>query len=414
MKRRERKEVTFLQIKGVSEDGSFIYEVYASNLYTKIKLISYMNGTAEIAVETSVSISDLAKLASGIFSKHSNFFNVNSLVLNYRSIKLVVCKNNGRKDIISMLLKALSTSKSDNYSAISFIDMDVCSVKYDDNPSYFKNTSKITLFAPSSIWIKKLYSFDFEDILCWGKNMFFSSQFTKDCFTLSSLKNGIVTVECLAGGSISNFLKILKNFFIPYSNMYGIKGIEVDFNGFSIHIDDRNIDKIYSLFHQSCDFSSLLYEKDLNDYYNSPEYTSKHAKELKKRCRKNATLQKIKSYSGNKIDFSLQKNLEKDWEQCKSINSKDKYSNGVIEYTILWAQYMEYLINNYNKKISEIYDICSHAADIDGITGYMYGCAVNLLSVFWKYGDDLRIEHNKKYDYCGDGTVNPAILTISA
>lgn len=56
----------------------------------------------------------------------------------------------------------------------------------------------------------------------------------------------------------------------------------------------------------------------------------------------------------------------------------------------------------------------SHLADIYGITGFIYGCSVSILSSVWKYGNELRTQHNSKYDYQGDGVVNPAVLTISA
>jgi len=47
-----------------------------------------------------------------------------------------------------------------------------------------------------------------------------------------------------------------------------------------------------------------------------------------------------------------------------------------------------------------------------GITGFMYGCAVNLLSQCWKHGEELRKWHNKEYGHEGDGVVNPAVFTI--
>ena len=89
---------------------------------------------------------------------------------------------------------------------------------------------------------------------------------------ITSLKDGIVTVECLAGGTISGFVAELKKFFIPYSNFYGVKAIEVEFNQFSIRVDDQNVDKILQLYQRSCDMSSGLLEKEMQEYYNSPEY----------------------------------------------------------------------------------------------------------------------------------------------
>ena len=55
---------------------------------------------------------------------------------------------------------------------------------------------------------------------------------------------------------------------------------------------------------------------------------------------------------------------------------------------------------------------CGFKADEEGITGFMYGCAVNILSQCWEYGEYLRKWHNKEYNYDGDGVVNPAIMTI--
>lgn len=63
-------------------------------------------------------------------------------------------------------------------------------------------------------------------------------------------------------------------------------------------------------------------------------------------------------------------------------------------------------------KIVDIADSTSHEADTEGITGFMYGCAVNALSQLWEYGEELRKWHNKEYNYDGEGVVNPVILTI--
>jgi len=50
---------------------------------------------------------------------------------------------------------------------------------------------------------------------------------------------------------------------------------------------------------------------------------------------------------------------------------------------------------------------------MDNLTGFMYGCAVNILSQCWEYGEQLRKWHNKQYDYDGNGVVNPAVLKIN-
>ena len=53
-----------------------------------------------------------------------------------------------------------------------------------------------------------------------------------------------------------------------------------------------------------------------------------------------------------------------------------------------------------------------YKADKQGITGYMYGCAVNILSGFWEYGEELQQWHNQQYEYTGGEVVNPAVLTL--
>jgi hypothetical protein len=102
---------------------------------------------------------------------------------------------------------------------------------------------------------------------------------------------------------------------------------------------------------------------------------------------------------------------EKEFEQFAEKNSKDFYSRGIIDYAKRWAELMEKEIES-GAKVADIADRTSATADTDGITGYMYGCAVSFLSNFWEYGEDLRKWHNHEYDYDGEGVVNPAILVI--
>ena len=98
------------------------------------------------------------------------------------------------------------------------------------------------------------------------------------------------------------------------------------------------------------------------------------------------------------------------WEQFVAINN-DTYGSGVVRYAERWANMMEQEMES-GKSLIEIANATSHKADTEGITGYMYGCAVSILSQVWEYGEELRKWHNKEYDYEGNGTVNPAIITI--
>lgn len=95
------------------------------------------------------------------------------------------------------------------------------------------------------------------------------------------------------------------------------------------------------------------------------------------------------------------------WEK----SNKDGYGGRIISYAKEWAMLMQVDMAN-GKKLKDIAQQASHEADYDGITGFMYGAAVQMLSQCWKHGEELRKWHNKKYNQEGDGVVNPAILTI--
>lgn len=98
------------------------------------------------------------------------------------------------------------------------------------------------------------------------------------------------------------------------------------------------------------------------------------------------------------------------WEKFVNANN-DSYGSGVVRYAERWANMMEQEIEN-GKSLVEIADATSHKADTEGITGFMYGCAVSILSQVWEHGEELRKWHNKEYGHEGEGVVNPAILTI--
>ena len=102
---------------------------------------------------------------------------------------------------------------------------------------------------------------------------------------------------------------------------------------------------------------------------------------------------------------------EKEYEEFVKINSKDFYSLGVVNYAKRWAELMEKEIEK-GARVCDIADRTSNMADTDGITGYMYGCAVSTLSHLWEYGEELRKWHNGEYKHEGEGVVNPAVLCV--
>lgn len=100
-------------------------------------------------------------------------------------------------------------------------------------------------------------------------------------------------------------------------------------------------------------------------------------------------------------------------------NSHDGYSAGVVSYAIRWMRLMDVLVSA-GARLEDVADRASHEADTDGITGFMYGCAVGALACFWRDGEELRRWHNLKTQIGNEGeranesggVLNPAVLSI--
>lgn len=112
---------------------------------------------------------------------------------------------------------------------------------------------------------------------------------------------------------------------------------------------------------------------------------------------------------------------------------KDAYSVRALEYGIQWADLMEgeisklqgpptvpaqaILCHFFHKRA----DALSKIADVDGITGFMFGIAASLIADCWVYGKDFVAWHNtqnacseesaKEYTEAGQA-VNPALIEI--
>lgn len=117
--------------------------------------------------------------------------------------------------------------------------------------------------------------------------------------------------------------------------------------------------------------------------------------------------------------MKLKPDLETEYDEYKAKNT-DPYGGRVVSYGEDWANLMEARMAN-GENIATCAEPTSREADTDGITGYMYGCAVAALAHFWEHGEALRLWHNKKTQIGteGDkanetgGVLNPALLVIN-
>lgn len=100
-------------------------------------------------------------------------------------------------------------------------------------------------------------------------------------------------------------------------------------------------------------------------------------------------------------------------------NNTDPYGKGVIDFCIRWANAMEKEISNG----AALVDIAKRTSfeQAQGVTGFMYGVAVGVLSEVWEHGEDLRIWHNLDTQIMNEGeeanksggVLNPAMLRFN-
>jgi hypothetical protein len=102
-------------------------------------------------------------------------------------------------------------------------------------------------------------------------------------------------------------------------------------------------------------------------------------------------------------------------------NNRDPYSKAIIQYAERWANLMEAKFAN-GMTLETTAEETSHEADIEGITGFMYGVAVAVLASCWEHGERLRQWHNLKTQIGNEGekanqegdVLNPALLNIGS
>lgn len=109
---------------------------------------------------------------------------------------------------------------------------------------------------------------------------------------------------------------------------------------------------------------------------------------------------------------------EDGWKKAVAANT-DPYGAAVIHFAERWADLMEERLAK-GGTFDDIAKQASRDADTEGITGFMYGCAVSILGQVWESGEQLRRWHNldtqignegEKANESG-GTLNPALLNI--
>ena len=109
-------------------------------------------------------------------------------------------------------------------------------------------------------------------------------------------------------------------------------------------------------------------------------------------------------------DIKIELKDEDGWAKSRAANTSP-YGKAALDYAEGWAKLMQVEVAK-GKTVIECAEYTSHELGFFGITGFMYGCAVSLLSQCWEHGEELRKWHNKDYGHKGEGVVNPAVLKV--
>ena len=258
--KKERNEVTtMIQFDGVAKDGGFVFYATVSSLMKGLttmmsfKVIAYEDGVMEIAMDYKETIPRVAELVAAMFSKKSSFRNLETIILNYRNINLKIGKNTGRKNVICMLQKAMSTPYYKKRNNEVSVDIQTCQKRIPLRKSDIHNIKKINN-----------NNFFVFDVICgWRKSLWFINPYTKENIIIQSIKDGTITIEGITYNNIKEFVANLKKIFVPYSNFYGVKAVELNFNEFCIRVDEHNIDRILYLYKKSCDMSECLWRREV-------------------------------------------------------------------------------------------------------------------------------------------------------
>lgn len=159
-------------------------------------------------------------------------------------------------------------------------------------------------------------------------------------------------------------------------------------------------------------------------YLTNGQEADRHAKwcaELEeKRARDTARHQaEIAKGAHAPVAFRIKESARADYEKGLANNS-DPYGRACYLFAADWAALMESRIAQGGNVSDVAKDASAETDKKHGVTGFMYGVAVSILSHCWEHGEELRRWHNldtqvgkegEKANESG-GVLNPALLSI--
>ena len=192
---------------------------------------------------------------------------------------------------------------------------------------------------------------------------------------LMEQKNFLV-YEAVAGTDIHSAIRDM----IVWSKIEG-RPVQTTFNGATFSVTaDTDPDEAYKQWEQ-------IMDQNAEAYRNAPEGI-KAAAEAKARAEKKA--KEDAEVSELIKDEVLELTAEKAWKKSLLVNT-DPYGSGVVRYAERWGKLMQVEMRQRGASVltKEIVDATKFRADNEGMSGFSWSCARNLLIQCWKYGAEL-------------------------
>lgn len=261
-----------------------------------------------------------------------------------------------------------------------------------------------------------------------GRGNVTCSTLTRQHFDVKEFANGIAVLDPFCGTCIDDFAKAVAGCFDEESNFRKILAayfnseddlseIKFEFNDVTVSVTKENADPewIVKEWNRLEDEEYERWKKEQEEYHKTWEYKLKHAKELKRAYRTKEVAAKIEKIAQEtEIEFKDDEAKAK-WEGIVETNSHDPYGSGTCKYAEYWVKFMQHLMATRGVELEKIAAETSDVADMFGMSGFTYGCAVSMICECWKYGERLRKWHNKQWGAPEDakGVVNPAVLCVA-
>lgn len=185
------------------------------------------------------------------------------------------------------------------------------------------------------------------------------------------------------------------------------KTLLTEINGVKLAIaPNSNVEEEFSFWNKLFNAQVAYDEYKRQEYEKTDEYKQAAIKAEVERAEKQ---KQFDQYVATLEPIQIKEGLQEDYKKYVLNNMSDGYSKAIVDYAKLWAKMMQKEIAG-GKTVAQCAKETSHKADIFGITGNMYGCAVSILANYWQHGEELKEWYNKEYNYAGAGVINPAVL----